>query len=83
MEPKSYQKLELKVFTGEDPISWLFRVEHYFVVNAIPEDKKIDDLEEKAINWFQWLEARCPFHGWRHFQGKMLKHFHLATGEWL
>ncbi|KAF7810390.1 Retrotransposable element Tf2 [Senna tora] len=52
-----YRRLELPIFNGEDPIGWLFRVERYFIVNAVPGEEKLDDvavcMEGKALNWLQ------------------------------
>ncbi|KAF7836177.1 Retrovirus-related Pol polyprotein from transposon 17.6 [Senna tora] len=75
-----YRRLELPIFNGEDPIGWLFRVERYFIVNAVPGEEKLDAvavcMEGKALNWLQWLEVRKPVQSWSEFKTELLRRFH-------
>lgn len=34
-------KLEFHVFEGGDPVAWLNKVDQYFELDQIPEDKKV------------------------------------------
>lgn len=81
-EMNSCRRIELLVFLGEDIIGWLFRVEQYFTINRTPEEKKVGEvvicLEGKAINWFQWLDARKPIGSWRDFKQALLNRFHKS-----
>ncbi|KAF3626844.1 Ubiquitin carboxyl-terminal hydrolase 7 [Capsicum annuum] len=38
---KKFQKLQLPVFEGEDPLGWIFQVERYFAVNEISEVERL------------------------------------------
>lgn len=75
-------KVELPVFSGEDVIGWLFRVERYFTANRTPEEEKVSAvvvcLEGKAINWFQWLDARKSIITWKEFKRALLHRFHYS-----
>lgn len=55
-DPTRYRHIDLPLFSGEDPIEWVFRAERYFRVNNICEDEKVDVtvvcLKERALNWF-------------------------------
>lgn len=35
------QKLEIPLFSGENVLSWIFQIEHFFAHHATPEDQKI------------------------------------------
>ncbi|KAF7821313.1 Retrotransposable element Tf2 [Senna tora] len=77
-----YRKLELPIFDGEDPIGWLFRVERYFPVNAVPGEEKLDAvavcMEGKALNWIQWMEVRNPLQSWSGFKKELIRRFHQS-----
>ncbi|KAF7831606.1 Retrotransposable element Tf2 [Senna tora] len=76
------RRLEILIFNGEDPIGWLFRVERYFIVNAIPGEEKLDAvvvcMEGKALNWLQWLKVRKPVQSWGEFKTELLRRFHQS-----
>lgn len=65
-EPNKYRRLKIPIFFGEEPIEWLFWVERYFMVNAVPEEEKLEviavHLEGKTLNWFQWMVTRNPIY---------------------
>lgn len=71
-DPARFRKLEIPLFTCENPIGWLFKLERYFSINAIEEPDKLEVavvcLEDKALNWFQWLEVRNPVKSWSDFK---------------
>lgn len=80
-----YRKLELPVFTGEDPLGWFCRAERYFHINAIPETERLEAaivcLEGKALNLYQWVESRTTIRGWQEFKREVLRRFHpLSLG---
>lgn len=81
-EVGKYRKLELSVFSGEDPLGWLFRVEQYFHVNSIAEHDKLEAavvcLEGKALNWYQWLDTRTYLCKWVEFKKELLRCFHSS-----
>lgn len=76
------RKLELPVFSGDDPTGWLFKAEHYFTINGVPECEKVISsavwMEGMALVWFQWVEARKPRMDWREFQDLLLERFHSS-----
>ncbi|KAF7810403.1 Deoxycytidylate deaminase [Senna tora] len=77
-----YRRLELPVFYGEDPIGWLFRVERYFSVNAVPGEEKLDAvavcIEGKALNWMQLMEVRNSVQSWSGFKKELIRRFHQS-----
>ena len=36
-----YKKLEMPMFLGENPESWVYRAEHFFEINNLPETEKV------------------------------------------
>lgn len=73
------RKLEMPVFSGENPDSWLYRAKRYFEVNGLTENEKLStvgvSLDGEALSWLQWPEARKPFQNWDQFQGQLLLRF--------
>lgn len=75
----NYRKLELPLFNGVDPDSWIFRAERYFRMN------KLDDVERAvaagvcmegaALSWFQWEDGRRPMHNWTELKRRLLERF--------
>lgn len=65
------RKLEMLIFSGEDPDGWLFQAERYFDVNGLSEKEKLGavgvSLDAEALSWLQWTKARTPFHSWAQF----------------
>lgn len=84
-EPTKHRKLELPIFSREDPMGWIFRVERYFSLNKIPEGEKMEAvtvcLEGKALHWFQWREMRKPWDGWENFKTELLKRYRSSQAR--
>lgn len=59
------KKLEMPIFSGENPNGWLHRAERYFEVNELTEKEKLGAVEVSlygnALSWLRWMEARPPF----------------------
>lgn len=66
------RRLELHLFSGDNPYGWLNRAERYFHFNAIDDKDKLEAtvvcLEGRAPNWFQWWETRTPIGTWDVFR---------------
>ncbi|XP_072059552.1 uncharacterized protein [Arachis hypogaea] len=73
------RKLDLPVFSGEDPNGWLVRMERYFRVIGVVLAQRLDfatmALEGEALTWFEWWEEYTPFQTWRRFKEDLLKRF--------
>lgn len=77
--------LEVPYFTKEDPCGWIYRAERYFEINQIPKEEKVLAasicFEGKALNWFQWLEARTERITWLMVQRALFDCFQNAASE--
>ncbi|XP_028796878.1 uncharacterized protein LOC114752313 [Neltuma alba] len=74
------RKLDMPLFSGEDPLGWIFRIERYFKLNRIIDDDKLDAavlcFENRALNWFQWCEIRSPLRNWIELKRALVLRFH-------
>lgn len=79
-DPHLYRKLEIPIFLSENLDGWLFKVEHYFLVNEVLETEKLEAiavcLEGDALTWLQWREGRLPISSWTEFKSELLRRFH-------
>nr|XP_016495663.1 PREDICTED: uncharacterized protein LOC107814725 isoform X3 [Nicotiana tabacum] len=73
------RRLELPLFSGDNPYGWLNRAECYFHFNGIDDKDKLEAaavcLEGRALNWFQWWETRTPVVTWDVFRVAILQRF--------
>ncbi|XP_022154744.1 uncharacterized protein LOC111021922 [Momordica charantia] len=79
VERNKFKKVEMPVFTGDDPNSWLFRAERYFEINHLSEEEKmtvtIISFEGAAMKWYCWSENRQPFADWNNLKTRMFERF--------
>ncbi|XP_039129157.1 uncharacterized protein LOC120265351 [Dioscorea cayenensis subsp. rotundata] len=64
-------KLEITLFSGENVLSWIFQIEHFFAHHATPEDQKISMaafyMTGVALQWYHWLFATEQLTTWTAF----------------
>ena len=55
-----FKKVEMSIFSGGDPYSWLFRAERYFQIHKLTESEKMTvstiSFEGAALNWYHSQE---------------------------
>nr|XP_027099356.1 uncharacterized protein LOC113718666 [Coffea arabica] len=68
-------KLELHLFSGENPREWIRKCNKYFLLNKVPDEHKLllveMFLEGRADNWFQGIKLEKPRLTWEEF-GELL-----------
>jgi len=78
-EPGRFRRLELPLFSGDDPSGWIFRMQRYFNINGIRKHEKLEatvvGLEGKALNLFQWAETWQTACDWGEFKKLLLMRF--------
>lgn len=71
-----FRELEIPLFTGEDSVGWLFKMERYFSINSVTEEEKLEAavvcLERKVLNWYHWLEVLSLVKTWVAFKRQVL-----------
>ena len=74
-----FKKVEMPIFNGEDPDSWLFRAERYFRIHKLTESEKMTvstiSFEGPALNWFRSQEEREKFIDWANIKERLLERF--------
>ncbi|KAL0548958.1 hypothetical protein IC582_013436 [Cucumis melo] len=74
-----FKKVEMSVFTGEDPESWLFRAERYFQIHKLTESEKMlvstICFDGPAPNWYRAQEEREKFVSWTNLKERLLIRF--------
>lgn len=67
----SFPKLTIPVFSGDDILSWLFQITHYFNCNYIPDEQHLDItayyMAGPALRWFHWLHSTSQLSTWETF----------------
>ena len=79
-EPRSWtKKIELPVFEGLDPVSWIARAEKFFEVHRVQEEEKIQlafiSMEGEAVHWFRFIRRRTPTLSWNSLIPLLLQRF--------
>ncbi|XP_061348070.1 uncharacterized protein LOC133293510 [Gastrolobium bilobum] len=61
-------RLEIPLFSGVDPNSWLFRTELFFMLQQIPDEFKVPlaglRMEGMAAAWYQWMYNSGLIRSW-------------------
>ena len=75
----SLPKLELHMFSGENPCEWIRKCNKYFMLHRIQEDHKLlvveMFLEGKADMWFQGVKLEKQRLSWREFEELLCQRF--------
>ncbi|TYK02420.1 transposon Tf2-1 polyprotein isoform X1 [Cucumis melo var. makuwa] len=71
-----FKKVEMPVFIGEDPDSWLFRIERYFQIHKLNESEKMlvstISFDGPALNWYRLQEERDKYLSWINLKERLL-----------
>ncbi|KAA0033837.1 Ty3/gypsy retrotransposon protein [Cucumis melo var. makuwa] len=74
-----FKKVEMPVFTGEDPDSWLFRAERYFQIHKLSESEKMlvsaVSFDGPTLNWYRSQEEKDKFTSRTNLKERMLVRF--------
>ena len=72
VDRSKYKKLEMPMFLGKNPKSWVYRAEHFFEINNLPKTEKIKvvvvSFGSNEVDWYRWTHNRRR---WSH--GKILR----------
>ncbi|KAA0033719.1 Transposon Tf2-6 polyprotein [Cucumis melo var. makuwa] len=77
-ERSKYKKLEIPVFNGENPETWIYRAEHYFDINELADEEKVKvvvvSFGPDEVNWFHWSNNRKKDDGYDDYLKKFLEY---------
>ena len=64
-------KLEIPLFSGDNPLGWLFQIERFFLYHNTPMDQRLSVasfyLTGLALQWFHWLHNTNQLSTWEIF----------------
>ncbi|KAA0065906.1 transposon Tf2-1 polyprotein isoform X1 [Cucumis melo var. makuwa] len=74
-----FKKVEMPIFNGTDPDSWLFRADRYFKIHNLIESEKmpvaIISFDDPTLDWYRLQDERESFKSWDDLKQKMLTRF--------
>ncbi|KAA0063772.1 retrotransposon protein [Cucumis melo var. makuwa] len=60
IDRSKYKKLKMPMFLGENPESWVYRAEHFFEINNLPEAEKVKvavvSFGQDEVDWYRWRQ---------------------------
>ncbi|TYK23218.1 retrotransposon protein [Cucumis melo var. makuwa] len=63
-----YKKLEMPMFLGENPESWVYCAEHFFEINNLLEAEKVKvavvSFGQDEVDWYRWSHNRKKVESW-------------------
>ncbi|KAF8085678.1 hypothetical protein N665_0652s0006 [Sinapis alba] len=73
------RKVEMPLFDGANPYSWIARTERFFRISQFDTQGKMElvslSLEADALSWYNYEVEICPFVDWFDFKKRMLSRF--------
>ncbi|TYK28910.1 transposon Tf2-1 polyprotein isoform X1 [Cucumis melo var. makuwa] len=71
-----FNKVEMSIFNGTDPDSWLFRADRYFKIHNLTKSEKtsmaIISIDGPTLDWYRSQDERESFRSWDDLKQKML-----------
>lgn len=78
------RRLEMPVFTGNNPDEWIYKAERYFTVNHLTELEKLETaglcFKEGALSWYQWEQKRRDVRNWEMLKETPASSLQIGTG---
>ncbi|XP_062085608.1 uncharacterized protein LOC133791705 [Humulus lupulus] len=75
-------RMELPLFSGENPNGWVYRIERYFLLTRMTEammlETAIVSLDGDALTWCQWENQRRPITSWATLRRLLILRFRAA-----
>ncbi|TYK26819.1 putative membrane-bound O-acyltransferase C24H6.01c isoform X5 [Cucumis melo var. makuwa] len=84
VDRSKYKKLEMPMFLGENPESWVYRVEHFFEINNLSEAEKVKvvvvSFGQDEVDWYRWSHNPKKVESWEDLKTRMFEFFR-DTGQ--
>lgn len=78
-ERLKFKRLEMPVFNGEHPDSWVYRAETYFEMHYLTEREKVKvsviSFEPDIVDWFCWANKRRRIKSWEELKSRLFSRF--------
>ncbi|KAA0033101.1 retrotransposon protein [Cucumis melo var. makuwa] len=76
VDRSKYKKLEMPMFLGENPESWVYRAEHFFEINSLLETEKVKvamiSLGQDEVDWYRWSQNRRKIESWEDLKAEVI-----------
>ena len=92
MDQSKFKKVEMPIFNGTDPDSWLFRADRYFKIHELIDSEKftaaVISFDGLALDWYRLNDELEAFTSWENMKLRMLVRFRtirdgLLVGKFL
>ena len=74
-----YRKLEMLIFSGENPDEWLLKAESFFDIHKFSEAERLEAavvaFEGDTLLWYLWEHKQRAILSWAELRRLLLKHF--------
>lgn len=76
-------KLEIPMFSDDNPLGWLFQINCFFLYHNTPSDQRLTAasfyMTGSALQWFHWLHNTNQRSTWEVFARDLEIHFSLSS----
>lgn len=73
------KKLDLPIFSGNNPDGWIIRAERFFQFYRLTEEEQVEaavvSMDGDALLWYQWENRRRPISRWSEMKAMILRQF--------
>lgn len=77
--PLVARKVELPMFDGEDPLTWISKAEQYFAIQSTKPPDRVTvamvSMDGAALNWVRWISQQRPSFVWDELKAELVKRF--------
>lgn len=79
-----FKKVEMPIFSGHYPDSWLFQVDRYFQIHKLTDTEKmivvaVISFDGTALDWCQSQEEQDPFKDWQDLKQRLMIRFRSVS----
>ena len=78
-DQSKFKRVEMPVFNGDDPDSWLFQADRYFQIHKLTNSERLIvatiSFEGPTLNWYRAQEERDKFIDWLNLKERLLLRF--------
>lgn len=76
---KGHKRLEMPIFKGEHPDSWVYQAEHFFEIHELIEEEKIKvaiiSFNHDSVDWYRWSHNQSSIESWAELKKRMFVRF--------
>lgn len=74
-----YKRLEMPIFKGQHPDSWVYRAKQFFEIHELTKEEKIKvaviGFDHDSVDWYRWSHNQSPIESWAELKKRMFARF--------